>query len=369
MRYILLSKNQMLLEFNLKGTLVDEVNLLGHKELLPEILKGGKEAALQHWLGTRGIDTTRTNARMLLNELKLKSDRVSAVVFNKGLNMTDCYWIKDTQKDGDLTFEDVSLYRKANIKSISALSISGRAARVPTSINHEITNIGSFNKAWVKEDDVWWLYKIGSIYNNYAELFTFYLGKRLGMDMAIYKYAVNPEVNADEHLMASLNFTSEDYMLEHYDSFRYRFEDVSLEDDEVILSNFKEVGIDGAYKNMLMLDALVANTDRHEFNFGVLKRVDTGEVVRFAPCFDHNLALNAHLNNGEAIGLGLYKLCKRTVGIGALKAFVKDITLEDIDEIDKKVRCVLGTDVDFGFVIHYFKSIFEDLKSSDNYLH
>lgn len=64
MRYILLSKNQMLLEFNLKGTLVDEVNLLGHKQLLPEILKGGKEAALQHWLGTRGIDTTRTNARV-----------------------------------------------------------------------------------------------------------------------------------------------------------------------------------------------------------------------------------------------------------------------------------------------------------------
>ena len=366
MRYILLSKNQMLLEFNLKGTLVDELRMLGHKELLPEILKSGKEAALQHWLGTRGIDTTRTNARVLLNELKLKSDRVSAVVFNKGLNMTDCYWIKDTQKDGDMTFEDVSLYRKINIKSISALSISGRAARVPTSINHEVTNIGSFNRAWIKEDGAWWLYKTGSIYNNYAELFTFYLGKHLGMDMAIYKYAVNPEVNAKEHLIASLNFTSEDYMLEHYDSFRYRFEDVGLEDDEVIINNLREVGLNGAYENMLMLDALVANTDRHEFNFGVLKKVDTGEVVRFAPCFDHNLALNAHLNNGEPIGLGLYKLCKRTVGTARMKAFLKEMSIEDIYEIDKRARENLRTDVEFKFVIDYFKNILQDLKNSDH---
>lgn len=366
MRYILLSKNHMLLEFNLKGTLVDEIRLLGHQELLPEILKSGKEAALQHWLGTRGIDTTRTNARVLLNELKLKSDRVSAVVFNKGLNMTDCYWIKDTQKDGDVTFEDVSLYRKENIKSISALSISGRAARVPTSINHEITNIGSFNKAWIKEEDTWWLYKTGSVYNNYAELFTFYLGKRLGLNMAIYKYGINAEVNETYPIIGSLNFTSEEYMLEHYDSFRYRFEDVELDDDEIISNNFKQVGLQKAYEEMLMLDAIVANTDRHEFNFGILKKVATGEVIGFAPCFDHNLALNAHLNTGESIGLGLYKLCQRTVGTARMQTFLQEISLEDIYRIDAKVKKVLETDVDFTFVLDYFKRIFDDLCNYNN---
>ena len=117
---------------------------------------------------------------------------------------------------------------------------------------------------------------------------------------------------------------------------------------------------------MLMLDAIVANTDRHEFNFGVLKKVDTGEVVGFAPCFDHNLALNAHLNVSERIGLGLYKMCKRTVGVAPIQAFLKEISIEDICAIDCKVREVLGTDVEFTFVIDYFKDIFEDLKNSDN---
>ena len=70
-RYILFSKNEPLLEFDLKGSLVEKVNIVGNVALLPEILTTGKEAALQHWLSTRGIDTTRTNARLLLQELHM----------------------------------------------------------------------------------------------------------------------------------------------------------------------------------------------------------------------------------------------------------------------------------------------------------
>lgn len=100
----------------------------------------------------------------------------------------------------------------------------------------------------------------------------------------------------------------------------------------------------------------------NEFNFGVLKKVETGEVVGFAPYFDHNLGFNAHLNTGENIGLGLYKLCKSTVGIESIRDFLKAISIKDIYEIDEKVRKVLGTQADFSFVIDYFKVIFEDMK-------
>lgn len=364
MRYILLNKDVELLAFNLKGTLVDEIKLLGHVELLPEILKSGKEAALQHWLSTRGIDTTRTNARVLLSELRLKSDRVTAVVFNKGLNMTDCYWIKDTKKDGEITFSDISLYRKENIRSISALSLSGRARQIPSVENHEITNIGSFNKAWVKESDEWWLYKSGSVYNNYAELFAYYLGQKLHLNMATYKYEESSILGNHQYLVASLNFTNEDCMLEHYDSFRYRFEDVELEDDEVILSNMEEVGLGEQYREMLIFDALVANTDRHEFNFGILKSTTTGEIIGFAPYFDHNLSLNAHLNASEPIGLGLLKMCIRTLGKDTLVKRLSTLNMKMIEDIDQRVKNQLHTEVDFGFVLEYFKKLFIEIKSN-----
>jgi len=361
MRYILLSRDTPLLEFDLKGTLVEAIKIIGNTQLLPEILKTGKEAALQHWLSTRGIDTTRTNARMLLKELKLKSDRVSAVIYNRGLNMTDCYWIKDMQKDHEASFSEISLYRKENIRSISALSISGRAVNVPSIQNHEITNIGSFNKAWVKEDDEWWLYKGGNLYNNYAELFTYYLGKKLNFNMAKYKFASNHHLTDRGPLIASLNFTNEDCMLEHYDSFRYRFEEVELSDDDMILENMKSVGLEKEYINMLILDALVVNIDRHEFNFGLLKSTTTGELIGFAPYFDHNLSLNAHLNSSETIGLGQYKFCKKVVGNKNLQDILQRITINEIKEIDKQVREELETNGDFNFVIDYLKKLLEEV--------
>lgn len=358
MRYILLNKDIPLLTFDLKGSLVEAVEMIENKHLLPEILKTGKEAALQHWLSTRGIDTTRTNARMLLNELRLKSDRVTAVIYNKGLNMTDCYWIKDMQQDHLVSFNDISLYRKDNIRSISALSISGKAVQIPSIQNHEITNIGSFNKAWIKEADGWWLYKGGNVHNNYAELFAYYLGKKLGFNMARYKFYNTPYLSDKGPLIASFNFTSEDYMLEHYDSFRYRFEEVGLEEDKIILKNFEAVGLEKEYTQMLILDALIANVDRHEFNFGVLRSTATGEIMGLAPCFDHNLSLNAHLSETAHIGMGQFKLCERTIGEKKIKNVLQSITYHDIKEIDKRVREELKTNTSFEYVIDYYKKLF-----------
>ena len=356
MRYILFSKNEPLLEFDLKGSLVEKVNIVGNVALLPEILKTGKEVALQHWLSTRGIDTTRTNARLLLQELHVKSDRVTAVIFNKGLNLTDCYWIKDIKKNSDECFEDISLYRKENIRTISALSLSGRAVKIPSVANHEITNIGSFNKAWIKENNEWWLYKKGSLFNNYAELFTYELGKLLGLNMATYKYAMHSEILEDKMLIASLNFTSEEVMLEHYDSFRYHFDDVELDDDEMILENFESIGLGEAYKKMIMLDALVSNVDRHEYNFGVLKSTLTGKVLGFAPYFDHNLALNAHLDQVTPIGLGMLKLCAQTVGKKALQNLTKKLSVKEFGQLNDKVRNQLETDEPFEYVMNYLEN-------------
>lgn len=46
---------------------------------------------------------------------------------------------------------------------------------------------------------------------------------------------------------------------------------------------------------MVLLDALVFNTDRHPYNFGVLRDQTTGEPLSLAPIFDHNLSLSAVL--------------------------------------------------------------------------
>lgn len=42
---------------------------------------------------------------------------------------------------------------------------------------------------------------------------------------------------------------------------------------------------------LLVFDALIGGTDRHYYNWGVLKKADTGEFIRLAPAFDNGVSL------------------------------------------------------------------------------
>ena len=44
---------------------------------------------------------------------------------------------------------------------------------------------------------------------------------------------------------------------------------------------------------MIFLDTIVVNPDRHTANFGLLRDINTGKLIGFAPLFDHNMALIA----------------------------------------------------------------------------
>ena len=59
------------------------------------------------------------------------------------------------------------------------------------------------------------------------------------------------------------------------------------------------------YIRMIFLDALIANPDRHTFNFGLMRDRSTGMLTGLAPLFDHNMALagGGHTLAGMCIDL------------------------------------------------------------------
>jgi hypothetical protein len=64
-----------------------------------------------------------------------------------------------------------------------------------------------------------------------------------------------------------------------------------------------ELGVEGAAESvarMIVLDAVLANPDRHFNNFGVIRNVETLEVTRVAPLWDNDLALFAGRSKGVA---------------------------------------------------------------------
>ena len=91
---------------------------------------------------------------------------------------------------------------------------------------------------------------------------------------------------------------------------------------------------------------------------GILKSTTTGELLGFAPYFDHNLSFNAHLGYAAPIGMGQYSLCEQVVGEEKIRATLQNITMDEIIEIDYRVRQALETDISFEWVKMYFQNMF-----------
>lgn len=250
--------------------------------LLPLYLKRINNAEM--WLESRAIDSHRANSRLLKKALRLaEKDDISTVVHVNGATITDNYWVRPI--GSELTYADV----KFDNDYFSNLALKGtydsfnRAANSKHSRTPELTNVGSFEKCWKLRDGKWWMYKRANHNELFSELFVFELGKAFGMNMAHYERG--------QGVIKSLDFT---------DSAKVNFEPASTfmgdnEDYEDVVSELKKLCPEaiGDYIRMIFLDTIVANPDRHTNNFGLLRDVNTGKFIGFAPNFDNNMALIA----------------------------------------------------------------------------
>ncbi len=250
--------------------------------LLPLYLKRISNAEM--WLESRAIDSHRANSRLLKKALRLaEKDDVSTVVHVNGATITDNYWVRPV--GSEFTYADV----KFDNDYFSNLALKGtydsfnRAANSKHSRTPELTNVGSFEKCWKLRDGNWWIYKKANHNELFSELFVFELGKALGMNMAHYERG--------QGIIKSLDFT---------DSAKVNFEPASTfmsdnEDYEDVVAELQKICPEaiGDYVRMIFLDTIVANPDRHTNNFGLLRDVDSGEFIGFAPNFDNNMALIA----------------------------------------------------------------------------
>ena len=248
--------------------------------LLPLFLRRVHNADM--WLETRAIDSHRANSRLLKKALRFQEkDDISTVIHVNGATITDNYWIKPF--DSDLTYEDI----KFDNDYFSRLALKGtydsfnRAANSKHTKTPELTNIGSFEKCWRLIDGKWWMYKIANHNEQFSELFTYELGKAIGMNMAIYERDNGCIKSLDFTNGASVNFEPASAFMGDNEEY----EDVVKKLQELCPAAIPD------YIRMIFLDAVVANPDRHTSNFGLMRDIKTGKLLGLAPIFDHNMAL------------------------------------------------------------------------------
>lgn len=257
----------------------NRLNILNEK-LLPMYLRKIHHADL--WLETRAIDSHRANSRLLKKALRLvEKDDVSTVVHVNGATITDNYWIREI--GSNLTYNDV----KFSDDYFSNLALKGnydsfnRAANSKRSKTPELTNVGSFEKCWKLRDGKWWMYKKATHDEMFSELFIYELGKKLGMNMAVYERGEGFIKSLDFTDSASVNFEpASSFMGDNEDYF-----DVVNALERICPQAIPD------YIRMIFMDTICANPDRHTNNFGLLRDTQTGELIGFAPNFDNNMAL------------------------------------------------------------------------------
>lgn len=239
---------------------------------------------VDQWLETRAIDHHRANSRLLKKALRLtEKDDISTVISVNAATITDTYWVKSA--DSLLTYSDIRFDNDyfSNIALYGSYDSLNRAMNSKNNRTPELTNTGSYEKCWKLRDGRWWMYKRANHYEQFSEVFTCELGKTLGMSMAEYVRGDKCVKTKDFTDDASVNFEA-----------AYSF----MGDNDNYIETVKKLhelspDLVSDYVKMIFLDTLVANPDRHTFNFGILRRPETGKIIGFAPNYDNNMALIA----------------------------------------------------------------------------
>ena len=257
--------------------------------LIPLYLKRTRN--LEKWLAERAIDSHRTNSRLLKRMLRLQEkDDVNTVLAVHAATITDTYWVKPL--NSKLTYEEVRF--KSNDFAEVALNGDSSGFNIPFQHTPELTNIGSYEKCWKIKDNHWYMYKKEPLDSLFSEIYISKLGKLLGCNVVDYnRYDQNIICCKDFTDNAAMNFEDAQGLIPENKEFDF------LYNFKIFYNINRQIGKD--YADMLYLDAVCMNVDRHIHNYGVLRNIETGEILQLAPNFDNNISLMYNGNRLEPV--------------------------------------------------------------------
>ncbi len=262
------------------------------KKTVDEILKMDRQniANMNYFFKNRVMSFSRTHAKQILNALLVDQfpddQNIMRLMFLcKGLSIADDYWLTNNP---DEKWEDVNLRENPLHTTLANVALWGIT---PPSITGEIrtpelTNQGSFAKAWKRNKDNGKLYLLKTSSNNkeserevsVSNILNYtnvphvrYYGKRIkNKYVSICENIVNSNrsIVTAHNLMSWCIRTQKDWVAET-----------------------KKIDAK-TFGKMLIVDFIVSNSDRHNGNWGFFMDANTGHLTQCHPLLDHNLAFN-----------------------------------------------------------------------------
>lgn len=290
---------------SLKGTICEVVwSDESRKALYPIGLEANPKSVLS-WLRSRTVPKNRGYVESLLASMNLAdNDLIGIINICKGLSLNDSYWVVEDGFDGK--FDDYNLYDHEFLKALSLIAYTGYGsvkAKGFTS-SPEFTTNGMLRKGWRKIKDKIYLYKGGtegaanSGKEPYSEYYAAQLAHAMGLKHIDYSLA-----SWKKSICSVCEiFTSKDVSYVPI----WKFGDFPTVVD--VANYLKTLGDDyyNDFVDMMIFDALIYNTDRHQGNFGLLIDSGTNKPISLAPIFDNGLGLFPYAMDNDLENLSAY---------------------------------------------------------------
>lgn len=300
-KYLLMSRNHEVLAFKFDastGEFFDTDEIIDAKRAPLSVMsprgKKASSAALSYWWAHRAIPKARHGIEAKLVELGI-ADTYDLPFKSMGLSLSDQYWIKPY--DSDVHWHDVNFFENDFIEA----EVQDWMADVGLD-SPDNTSDGVLSKRWVCRNGVRTLLKGGTLLEQepYNEVIATELFSRLLNEGDYVPYhleewggtlvsACPNFVGPTEELIPAYYVNDILPRVSHRDDYRHYVECcASLGVDD----------IEDALAKMIVCDDIMANTDRHWRNFGLIRDVETLEY-RPAPLFDTGSSLWCRLTTRE----------------------------------------------------------------------
>jgi hypothetical protein len=277
---------------------IEQIHAIGAIEHLPPGVAGeeGKvrKKRLEQWWVDRGIPVTRDSYDRGIRELKAAGSG-ELLAKAMGLNLTDHYWMVPENKAAKHNWANSNFYRNEFSKDIGKLFFYGEQKQEINFMGPDSGSNGNLKKRWEIQNGDRVLVKGGSksyYQEPFNEVISAELASRLGIDHVPY-HLIN---EGDEYYSICPNMTDEKIeficALDLYDT---RYPGMAVSQYDHYMNCCENANMPPGYKNMtgkmIVLDFLVAATDRHWGNFGVLRDSESLDYTGVAPLFDNGGSL------------------------------------------------------------------------------
>lgn len=239
-------------------------------------------SGLTYWWKHRSIPRSRSGIEAKLASLGL-SDVWSIPFKSLGLSLSDQYWIRP--QDADIEWNAVNFFTNA----FSELEAGDWLDQVGLD-SPDNTSEGQLSKRWVYRDGTPFLMKGSTSLGQepFNEVVASHLYERLLVPGDYIPYELE-RIGTGETVSLCQNFlTDEEEFIPAYYVMKTKNKAGGHTDFQHYLeccSRLKVEGAEEALAKMIVTDDILANTDRHLRNFGLIRNVETLEL-RVAPLFD-----------------------------------------------------------------------------------